>query len=103
MTDEAFAEFYKPITHRFDKLRFVKAVRRQRLVRKIVTEVESDLYLGERNPELLERTALETVRREQDYDSILVIIGLAILTELIRYIVKKLLERWEPIKGPLGC
>lgn len=98
MTDEAFAEFYKPITHRFKKLRFVKSAERRRLVRRMVTEVEADLYRGQRNPEVLEETARQTF--EKEFGSILVIIGLAVLTELVRYIVRKLLERWEKIEGP---
>jgi hypothetical protein len=99
VTDEAFAEFYKPVTHRFQKLRFVKSGERRRLVRRMVTEVEADLYRGERNPEVLEETARQTF--EKEFGSILVIIGLAVLTELVRYIVKKLLERWEKIEGPM--
>jgi hypothetical protein len=96
VTDEAFTEFYQPITHRFDKLRFVKSGERRRLVRRMVTEVEADLYRGERNPEVLEQTARQTF--EKEFNSILVIIGLAVLTELVRYIVRKLLERWEKIQ-----
>ena len=96
MTDEAFAEFYQPISHRFDKLRFVKSGERRRLVRRMVTEVEADLYRGERNPEVLEQTARQVADKE--FSSILVIIGLAVLTELVRYIVRKLLERWEKIQ-----
>lgn len=102
MTDEAFDTFYEPITHRFDRLRFVKTHRRKGIVKAIINEVEPDLYLGKRNPEELEAAALAALRREKDYDSILVIIGLAILTELVRYIVKKLLERWEGIEGAMG-
>jgi len=99
VTDEAFAEFYQPITHRFQKLWLVKSGERRRLVRRMVTEVEADLYRGQRNPEVLEETARQIA--ESEFRSILVIIGLAVLTELVRYIVRKLLERWETIQGPM--
>lgn len=100
MTDEAFETFYEPIKHRFPKLRFVESQKRRRLVRRIVTEVEADLYKGERDFGTLEHTGVQVADKE--FNSILVIIGIAILTELVRYIVRKLLERWEGIKGPLG-
>lgn len=99
MTDEAFETFYEPIKHRFPKLRFVESQKRRRMVRRIVTEIEADLYKGERNPNMLEHTGMQTADKE--FNSILVIIGIAILTELIRYIVRKLLERWEGIEGPV--
>lgn len=97
MTDEAFDTFYEPIKHRFPKLRFVESQKRRRLVRRMVTEVEADLYSGQRNPDMLEHTARQTA--EKEFGSIIVIIGLAILTELVRYIVRKLLERWEGFEG----
>lgn len=100
MTNEAFETFYEPIKHRFQKLRFVESQKRRRMIRRIVTEVEADLYKGERNPDMLEHTGMQVADKE--FGSIIVIIGIAILTELVRYIVRKLLERWEPIKGPMG-
>lgn len=70
----------------------IERPRRRRLVRAITAHVEDAIENGQESAAKLEKSAMKMVRER--YQSVLVVIAIAVLAEVIAFIVKKLLEWW---------
>ena len=72
----------------------VEGFRRRTLVRDIRRLATQRMVKGMRDAQTIAEEVQSELMTKEEFNSIVVIIGLAVLSAIIQYVVKKLLERW---------
>jgi len=72
----------------------VEVARRNRVIRNIRRLAMQRIAAGEKDAEKIAQEVQAELMQDSEFGSIVLIIGLAVLSAIIQFIVKKLLDHW---------
>lgn len=92
--DDTLVSTTTAATTAFPRLGELAGDTRRRLVRRIRYAAIDQIKAGVTEPAAIRAAVLAKLEAGSDFGSILAILGVAVLTALVEWIVKRLLDRW---------
>lgn len=99
--DDSLVSMTCQAEQRFPELLGLSGEQRRSVVRRIRYAVIDGIKAGETDPVALRDAALKKLELRSDFGSLLSILGIAVLTALVEWVVKRMLDRWSRMGGAL--
>lgn len=79
---------------RFPKMSALSGPQQRRLVRLVRYCVIDQVKAGEKDATIIRDACLNKVQQQKEFGSLVALLTIAVLTSIVEYVVRKLLERW---------